>query len=356
MKTHYPTSRPEHYYLPGATRAVDYDLAWLLLTAPKDRRLDLALASMMHTWKLQLSETVKDGKRVLVPLWYFQKFPNEPKYHFTHTLYSLLPGIAPLLADQVPFYSRSEATDRYHGASHNLRDWLSETGIESTLNYGQPLSVHLKYNAGKGVHLLKEPEGLTLPCREVRMAKLLARAVVGFLAPDLVPYLESEVEFPVPDLAELASQEARKPLYQVVLLPLMLGTHRDPECMYLEWDSRLDHLFTCLALKQMHPQEDDDDDEKEEEYGPSQCPCCGGYYCERHFSKVQQAFTLTREEISQYGKLAAELSICCNCALLEEPARLAVRAAFLLANGKQPYTPDRSTEGERERKAHDSNS
>lgn len=335
MDTQSPTPRPSHYCLLGTTAPVVYDLAWLLLTAPKEQRLDLALASIMHTWKLQLSETVLDGKKVLVPVWYFQKSPDDSRFCYTHTLHSKLPKIAPLLADQVPYYSRSEATDRFHGANHYLRDWLSKTGVEAALHYDQILSVQLKYNAGNGIHVLKEPEGLTLPCREVRMAALLAWATVEFLAPDLVPYLDSEVSFPVPDLAELASQEARKPLYQVIFLPSMLGNHRDPECVYQEWDPHLDRFFSCTALKRMHPQEDGEEDE----YAPSQCPCCGGFYCARHYSESGQEFALTREEVSLHGALKAKLGICNNCALLEGPVRLLLRAAFLQANGKQPYAP-----------------
>jgi len=152
MDTQNPTSYPSYYCLPGTTTPVAYELAWLLLTAPKEQRLDLVLASIMYSWKLQLSETVQDGKKVLVPVWYFQKAPDDSRFRYTHTLHSMLPGIAPLLADRVPYYSRSEATDRYHGANHYLRDWLFDAGVEHTLHYDQTLGVQLKYNVGEGTH------------------------------------------------------------------------------------------------------------------------------------------------------------------------------------------------------------
>lgn len=345
MDTQNSTSRPSHYCLPGTTALVGYDLGWLLLTAPKDRRLDLALASIIHPWHMQLTETVQNGKKVLVPVWYFQHYPNDPRYHFTHTPYSTLPGISRLLSDPVPYYSQSEATNRYHGGNHLLHNWLTEKGVEYTLLYQKTLGVQLKYNAGKGVTLVKEPENVIHPAREVRMAVLLARAAVEMFAPDLVPYLESDAAFPVPDMEILARQEAKKPLYQVIFLPAMLGVHADPECMYQEWDARLDQFLICAALKRMNlSQEDEEEDEERERDAPSQCHCCGGYYCEHHFSGIQQEFVLTREEISWYGTLKAKLEICRNCALLEEPVRQAVRAAFLLANGEKPYAPDKPAE------------
>jgi len=106
--------------------------------------------------------------------------------------------------------------------------------------------------------------------------------------------------------------------------------------MYQEWNPQLDQFFNCAALKRMHPQECEEGEE--DEYAPEQCPCCGGYYCERPLLECTAGVHPNPEEISRYGKLSAKLRICCSCALLEEPVRLVVRTAFLLANGKQPYT------------------
>jgi hypothetical protein len=109
---------------------IAYDLAWLVLSAPKERRLDLALASIMHAWQISLAETIQDRRRVLVPIWSFEKHPGDTRYHFTYTPQSTLPGIPQLLSDKVPYYSLSESARPFQGANHQLRDWLSDQGVE----------------------------------------------------------------------------------------------------------------------------------------------------------------------------------------------------------------------------------
>jgi hypothetical protein len=53
------------YTLPGTSTPVPFDLAWLLLSAPKQDRLDLALASRMWDWTMEIAEVIEHGERAV---------------------------------------------------------------------------------------------------------------------------------------------------------------------------------------------------------------------------------------------------------------------------------------------------
>jgi hypothetical protein len=197
---------------------------------------------------------------------------------------------------QIPSYSLSEGAPG--GAVHQLHNWLLEQQATFDLGYAQPANVTLTY--GTVVVVQQEPSGVLLPSLENRLATLLAKASLLVFAPELVPYLESDVLFVSPDLSSLSSE---KLLQEIVFLPLVLPKNVEHTCQYEEYDEGVEALLKCDTL-----QVRDDD------------PACGGYYCQRHFSTRNVLFQLTRDEIvsSHSYKSPTELRVCRNCAVLPD--------------------------------------
>jgi len=316
------------YTLPGTFTSVPFDLAWLLLTAPKEYRLDLALASRMYDWTMELAEVIQNGKRAVVPIWSFRKALSGKMYHYTYSPDQTLPGIERLLYAQVPRYSRAEGAPG--GAFHQLQGWLLNQQAEFELFYAQQAKVALTYRTA--VVVQQEPSGVELPSIENRLATLLAKASLLAFAPELVPYLESDVLFVSPDLSFLPSE---KHLQEIVLLPLVLPKNAwEHSCQYQEYDGAVNALLSCDTLQERN-------DEQEDAYAPDQCPACGGYYCQRHFSERNVLFQLTAGEMYSHSyKSSTELRVCRNCALLPDEQVQQVRAVRLAANKEKPYAPE----------------
>ncbi|HEU5382899.1 MAG TPA: hypothetical protein VFV38_46420, partial [Ktedonobacteraceae bacterium] len=161
--------------------------------------------------------------------------------------------------------------------------------------------------------------------KERETCRLLMLATLRGYAPDLLPLLEAEEQkeeggtgnHPVAQMGLIQ---------ELVLVPVILPQklYEEARCQYQVYDLRFVVWRSC-------GQEWDGDAEA---CCPYQCPGCGAYYCEQHFSETKYLFCRPKEERRFYGTVSVTREVCLTCALLPEEEVKRLRAMRLAINGE----------------------
>jgi hypothetical protein len=282
----------------------------LLLSAPKARRLDLAIGTLLYRVQRAYIQVVEGQS---FPVWYFFD-PAQDHLVFYYLAqgeaWTPKTGLEERSPHPVPAYASNPA------ALGELRAWLLSRGADYTLFYGKDLKATI--TNGQTV-CEASPRNLGQDM-DAQMCLLFARATVSLCAPKLIPLLDSDDESPDErrgrsflDWPQLSSAQ------ELVLLPVYVPvTLFERRCQYQAYDVVQGAWRFC----QQKWREEDAGDE------PMQCPCCGGYFCEKHFSRR----TLWLDSISH--PFREKVAVCQMCALLPEEDIRRLRETRLALNGR----------------------
>ncbi|GHP00630.1 hypothetical protein KSF_106770 [Reticulibacter mediterranei] len=270
-------------------------LAQLLLSAPKSRRLDLAIATLLCQVSQEEALVIEHGKRSTMSIWYFSR--NERRYAYTATSGSLLG-----YSDPVPSYSRQDVNEE-------VVQWITGTKmgrfqVVSTQN-GTCRTIQVTvvpFRAyGDSPMYRRQGEVSTGDWRREE-CRLTCLATLDAYAPDLLDLLDSDQlptkEKPRSFLDYPRTRSTRELVWQPLLLPkYILDTipcmHQHQEYQGIRMDCSED--------------------------GTHYCPGCGGYYCEEHISDVGYWFDMTAEELDgSQPSMRQRKRICVSCAWLSE--------------------------------------
>lgn len=289
----------------------------MLLAAPKEVRLDLAIASLLYSVRRELVEVAVGSQRRIAPVYYFfDAQRNYPTFFFSPNHLNLppwQPGKPP--PDPVPSY-----------ASDTQSSWAVRDFVQCvTLTYYQKV---LSVVVTNGTQVWEERATITSHMyRERETCRLIALATLHVYAPDLLPVLDAEQQEEQMKEVLAGAPRTTHQIQEIVLAPalLPLGLLESRRCQYQEYDIRHDTWHSCRQEWQ---------NDAEACY-PEQCPTCGAYYCEQHFSDVAYLFEATEEERRVSGTPSVTLNVCQVCALFPEESVRRLRQARLAINGVQ---------------------
>ncbi len=297
----------------------------MLLSAPKERRLDLAVGTLLYDVQREYIQIVDEKTRKVIPIWYFyDPVKNRRVFYYKAHARAWKPQTMPgewWKPDPVPAYISNPV------ASQELRAWITNMSGEYTLAYGQEefRVTILRGTDGEVINNTapRDPERDT----DSQICTLFANAAVSLFAPDLIPLLNadqsSDVQRPQTFLDWVPFHPVQELVFVPVFVPRMSFERR---CQHQEYDLDKGLWHFC----QQRWQEDKDD------WQPDQCPCCGGYFCERHFSNRGVWFDTAEEKKSDPGPIRQLLEVCQTCALLAEEDILRLRQTRLLSNRSWP--------------------
>lgn len=112
----------------------------MLLSAPKERRLDLAVGALLYTPQKQYIQVVHGQTTQIVPVWYFFD-PDQQRRVFYY-----LPGTWDWTSQNQPGQRTPDpvpASTRNPAAAQGLRAWIETTTGAYTLSCGSELCVTL---------------------------------------------------------------------------------------------------------------------------------------------------------------------------------------------------------------------
>src|SRR5579884_3015137 len=154
----------------------------MLLAAPKEVRLDLAIASLLYSVRRELVEVAVGSQRRIAPVYYFfDAQRNYPTFFFSPNHLNLppwQPGKPP--PDPVPSY-----------ASDTQSSWAVRDFVQCvTLTYYQKV---LSVVVTNGTQVWEERATITSHMyRERETCRLIALATLHVYAPDLLPVLDAD--------------------------------------------------------------------------------------------------------------------------------------------------------------------
>lgn len=286
----------------------------LLLSAPKERRLDLAIASVLSTVRKEYVEVVLLGQRQVVPVYFF--FDEKRGYDvffFSPELAISFPGQASKPAPaSVPAFARNPEW------AWQVEEFVFRSSV--TCSRGE-----LVVGVSNGAQTWEEHALVdTRLQKERETCRLLILATLRGYAPGLLPLLEAEGQ---KEEGRTENHPAAQTslIQELVFVPVILPKkHFFEHCQYQVYDLRFGVWRSC-------GQEWDGDANA---CYPYQCPGCGSYYCEQHFSETKYTFLATKEERRFYGTVSVTKEVCLTCALLPEEEVKRLRATRLAINGE----------------------
>lgn len=284
----------------------------LLLSSPKDWRLDLAIASLLYSIERETVEVIEKGQRLTCPIWYFSDGASE-RYWYAERDGARLARAGYQSRERVPRFSLN---GNYY---RKLCDWtLAQIGAQlghiqssARLNSSETMIVHISISPTGGEVKSRQEICERHEYHGVRQ-RLICQVMLDVYAPELHALIESD---------EVLEPERRGPVsfldyprparaQSFALVPVVLPNNTEiQKCMFQEYDRYTRNWITC----------------KEKDESPEECPACGGVFCEKHSSDLAIWFDITSKE-------REKLTVCQTCALLPEEDILRLRATRLALN------------------------
>jgi hypothetical protein len=291
----------------------------MLLSAPKERRLDLAVGSLLYDVQREHIQIVDEKTRKIIPIWYFYDPVKQRRvFYYKAQARAWKPQTRPgeRYPDPVPAYISNPA------ASQELRAWITNRSGEYTLAHGKEFRVTITRGTDRKVISDAAPRD---PGRDTdsQICVLFVRAAVSLFAPELTPLLNADEPPDAQRPQTFLDWVPCHPAQELVFVPVFVPrTSFERRCQHQEYD--LDKGLWHFCQQEWR--------EKKDDWQPDQCPCCGGYFCERHYSKREVWFDTGEEKKSAHGPVRQLLEVCQTCALLAEEDILRLRETRLLSN------------------------
>lgn len=338
-----------HPYLPSEMQPSPM-IAQLLLSAPKSRRLDLAVASLLCQVSTEYVLVEEQGHQHSEPIWLFTR--NSQRYAYSPSADALSTYRSFPRAESVPFYSLLEkecqsvmrwasTTEmqtyqiRYQTSGNHTQVQVRLRSVYASTAFGMwdeqrrgtrrdAWGTSSQYNE---TLLTSSSAYMLRPCyeREAETTEIEKEQVICCLiclvtldahAPTLVPLLTSD-EPPEPAFPKSFLEYTRpRHAQEVILAPhwLARSPYSEPACMYRTYHAGEEDWRCCQAAERRTVEE--------------QCPGCGGYYCDRHFSDVAYDFDDPPGGLFSSSS-SQRLRVCVLCAVLSEQEIRHLRAVRL---------------------------
>ncbi|MGH2509462.1 MAG: hypothetical protein ACRDHZ_18955, partial [Ktedonobacteraceae bacterium] len=287
----------------------------LLLSAPKNRRLDLAIATLLYRVRQEYALIVDEGTRSVEPIWYFADeelphFLSTSKYISTCKPLALFPQRDPATCELVPSYSQEqeyyEEVVRWVGSRSMRR--LHAT-FEQSGAY-QMVTVQLLPFSQDDRQAIRQGKTLKNDWLQ-ELYRLTCLVVLDAFTPDIALLLDSD-RVPSNAFSSFLEHPRLARTQTMILLPHWLPCNALVfACMHEKYDSRTETWHRCGDFEL-----NAETDERKEARYPEPCPGCGGYYCTKHFSKVAYWFDCRRGEQSDDRQISQRQKrcVCVTCA------------------------------------------